>query len=204
MPLVIAELGAIMISAKYITQKKEGGVIALLSDTGMRCAEAVGLRVEDVFLSEPTPYLMLRPNEARSLKTKGSERLVPLVGAGLWAVRRAKDHAQNGFLFPRYIDFRGSPYANKATYASNTINKWLRSFPLDRKDQKSAHSFRHTVQDRLRDAQVPKEIQDAICGWQTKGMGANYGQGYSASVLAEHLQKIVHADLFPSQLPSTG
>ncbi len=34
MPLVIAELGAIMILAKHVTQKKEGGVNQVLNDHG--------------------------------------------------------------------------------------------------------------------------------------------------------------------------
>ena len=51
-----------------------------MSDTGMRLGEAVGLAVKDVHLDDETPYINLIPHPWRRLKTKGSERYVPLVG----------------------------------------------------------------------------------------------------------------------------
>ena len=58
-------------------------LIALISDTGMRLAEAAGLHIDDLFLNEDFPYVYIRPRPWRSLKTKGSQRKVPLVGASL-------------------------------------------------------------------------------------------------------------------------
>lgn len=166
-------------------------IIALLSDTGMRLSEATGLMRNDVVLDSPTPHVILRPNEVRRLKTKGSERMVPLVGAALWAVERAIEKAENGFLFPRYIDLTKTPPSHKGTYASNALTKWLRGLAITDKDQKGTHSFRHSVQDRLREAQVPEEIRNVICGWTNKGIGAGYGQGYTIVKLTEHMEKIV-------------
>ena len=59
-------------------------LIALLSDTGMRLAEAAGLAKEDVFLDTEIPYVRLCERPWRPLKTRSSERDVPLVGAALW------------------------------------------------------------------------------------------------------------------------
>ena len=59
-------------------------LIALISDTGMRLAEAAGLHINDLHLDEEIPYVDIKPNPWRSLKTKGSQRQVPLVGASLW------------------------------------------------------------------------------------------------------------------------
>ena len=50
-------------------------LVALLSDTGMRLGEAVGLAAEDVYLDDETPYINLTPHPWRRLKTRGSERL---------------------------------------------------------------------------------------------------------------------------------
>jgi len=61
----------------------------LLSDTGMRLGEAVGLAVKDINLDNEIPHLNLIPHPWRRLKTKGSERCVPLVGEALWAAFRA-------------------------------------------------------------------------------------------------------------------
>ncbi|ARE81786.1 site-specific tyrosine recombinase XerC [Roseovarius mucosus] len=165
-------------------------IIALLSDTGMRLSEATGLMTNDLVLDSPTPHVILRPNKVRRLKTNGSERTVPLVGEALWAAERAVQKAQNGFLFPRYIDFTKTPPSHKGTYASNALTKWLRGLSIAEKDQKGTHSFRHSVQDRLREAQVPEEIRNVICGWTNKGIGSAYGQGYSIAKLTEHMRKI--------------
>ena len=76
-------------------------LIALLSDTGMRLAEAAGLAKEDVFLDTEIPYVRLCERPWRPLKTRSSERDVPLVGAALWAAQRAYDSSRNEYLFPR-------------------------------------------------------------------------------------------------------
>jgi len=63
-------------------------LIALVSDTGMRLAEAVGLAIDDINLDHEYPHLVLQQHPWRPLKTATSERHVPLVGASLWAARR--------------------------------------------------------------------------------------------------------------------
>ena len=68
-------------------------LIALISDTGMRLAEAAGLHIDDLHLDEEIPYVDIKPHPWRSLKTKGSQRQVPLVGASLWAAQRIKQTA---------------------------------------------------------------------------------------------------------------
>ena len=62
-------------------------LIALISDTGMRLGEAAGLHMDDIKLDEPIPYIDLKFHPWRSLKTRGSQRCIPLVGAALWACR---------------------------------------------------------------------------------------------------------------------
>ncbi len=60
-------------------------LIALISDTGMRLGEAAGLLKEDIKVNEPIPYVDLKPHPWRTLKTKGSQRLIPLTNEALWA-----------------------------------------------------------------------------------------------------------------------
>lgn len=52
-------------------------LIAIISDTGMRLAEAAGLNIDDFRLNEAIPCVDIRPHPWRPLKTKGSERQVP-------------------------------------------------------------------------------------------------------------------------------
>ena len=55
-------------------------LIALLSDTGMRLAEAAGLAKEDVFFDTEIPHVRLCERPWRPLKTRSSEREILLVG----------------------------------------------------------------------------------------------------------------------------
>ena len=63
-------------------------LIALISDTGMRLSEAVGLLKDDLKVNDSIPHVDIKPHPWRSLKTKSSIRKVPLVGASLWSAKR--------------------------------------------------------------------------------------------------------------------
>ena len=154
-------------------------IVAIVSDTGVRLAEACGLERIDVVLDGPIPHIIIRPNECRSLKTHASERKVPLVGASLWAATQALSaHSRAGekFLFPRYTK-GGKCNANSASAA---LNKWLKNY-VD--DGCVVHSFRHSMRDRLRAVECPTEIIDQLGGWTLSGAGQNYGSGYPLDVL---------------------
>lgn len=61
-------------------------LVALVSDTGMRLAEATGLAREDIVRCDDGSLVaQVRPHPWRRLKTKGSERAVPLEGEARWA-----------------------------------------------------------------------------------------------------------------------
>ena len=160
-------------------------LVALLSDTGMRLGEAVGLAVKDINLDDEIPHLNLIPHPWRRLKTKGSERCVPLVGEALWAASRAIDRASgSSFLFARYN--RAS--TSNANSASAAINKWLKPRVPD---GCVIHSFRHSMRDRLRAVECPADVIDAIGGWTTTGIGQRYGLGQPLEVKRRWLEKIV-------------
>ncbi len=158
-------------------------LIALLSDTGMRLAEAAGLAKEDVLLDTEIPYVRLCERSWRPLKTRSSERDVPLVGAALWAVKRAIESSQNEYLFPRYCSDDGC----KADYASNSLNKWLRKHVPS---GCVVHSFRHSMRDRLGAVECPAEIIDQIGGWKAAGVGEGYGVGFEPKALLAWLRQI--------------
>ena len=95
-------------------------LIALISDTGMRLGEAAGLLKEDIKLDNRIPHIDLKPHSWRSLKTKGSQRLIPLTNAALWASKRLIEaNNDSRFAFPRYCDATGC----KANSASGGLNK---------------------------------------------------------------------------------
>jgi len=159
-------------------------LIALISDTGMRLGEAAGLLKEDIKLDEPIPHIELKPHSWRSLKTKGSQRLIPLTKEALWASKRLLEANDDSiFAFPRYCDATGC----KANSASGGLNKWLHQYVPE---NCVIHSFRHSLRDRLRAVECPSDIVDAIGGWKTSGVGHGYGNGYPLEVLEKWMEKI--------------
>lgn len=160
-------------------------LVALVSDTGMRLAEATGLLKEDLKLDDPIPHVVIREHPWRRLKTAGSARKVPLVGASLWAARRVNESVtDSSFAFPRY-NKTGQTNANSASAA---LNKWLKPYVPKKA---SMHSFRHSMRDRLRAVECPADIVDQIGGWQTEGVGHSYGTGYPLEVLAKWMANVV-------------
>jgi integrase len=153
-------------------------LIALISDTGMRLAEAAGLHIDDLHLNYEVPYVDIRPHPWRSLKTRGSQRQVPLVGASLWAARRIQQTASSCFAFQRYTDKERC----NANSASNALNKWLKA---NFRSDIVVHGFRHAMRDRLRAAQCPTEMVDQIGGWSLKTIGQTYGLGHSLESLSK-------------------
>ena len=159
-------------------------LIALISDTGMRLGEAAGLHLDDIRLNESIPHIDLKPHPWRSLKTKGSERRIPLVGVALWAAERIlKNGSESKIAFPRYCNEFGC----NANSASNGLNKWIRNHVPQ---NCVIHSFRHSLRDRLRAVECPTEVVDAIGGWQVATVGQRYGDGYPMDVLLAWLMKI--------------
>ncbi len=129
-------------------------LIALISDTVMRLGEAAGLHMDDIKLDEPIQCIDHKPYPWRSLKTKGSQRRIPLVGSALWVCERLREvNGSNSIAFPRYC---GETSCN-ANSDSHGLNKWLHQYVPD---NCVIHSFRHSLHDRLRAVECPADIVD--------------------------------------------
>jgi integrase len=159
-------------------------LMALISDTGIRLAEAAGLHIDDLHLDDDEPYVDIRPHPWRSLKTKGSQRQAPLVGASLWAAKRIRANASSCFAFPRYTD---NDRCN-ANSASNALNKWLKA---NFRDDIVVHSFRHAIRDRLRAVQCLSEMIDQIGGWSSDKVGHAYGDGFCLKTTSTAIRTIL-------------
>ena len=157
-------------------------LVALISDTGMRLSEAAGLHTNDIIINSDIPHLNLRAHPWRPLKTKSSERQIPLVGASLWAAKRIVN-SNHEFAFPGYMKDKEL----NSNSASAAINKWLKPrVPSGC----VVHSFRHSFRDRLRDIECPSDIVDSLGGWSTSQIGQKYGIGYSLEIKLKWLKKI--------------
>ena len=152
-----------------------------LTDTGARLSEITGLEVQDVYLQERS--ITIRPNGVRTLKTKGSQRTLPLSERALELLqehRRGKGDTQP--IFPDYARPRGRDAA------SAMLMKRLRRSITDKK--LTMHSLRHRMKDKLRNTGCPEAISMAILGHSTNTVAANYGSGYALEVMREHLEKV--------------
>jgi integrase len=157
-------------------------LLLLISDTGMRLAEAAGLAKEDIIFDAPSPYIDLKAHSWRRLKTKSSARHIPLVGKSLVAAQKIVMH-DSIYAFPRYCNGK----VCNANSASAALNKWMKTIIGD---DYVIHGLRHSLRDRLRAVECPSDIIDAIGGWTTSGMGHGYGNGYSVDVMAKWMKKI--------------
>lgn len=179
-PFSGAEIRTIQARCRAVDDQRRWA-ISLVSDTGARLAEILGLRPQDVLLDAEVPHLRIRKHEGRRLKNAASERNVPLVGEALWAAERAMSQASESFLLPI---FAKNGQLNAAS-ASAALNKWLKEQRLFEGQGKVIHSFRHAFRDRMRDAGAPSDVIDRLGGWSSSGVGEGYGQGHSLSVLAQ-------------------
>ena len=156
-------------------------LMPLLGETGCRLAEIVGLQLEDIDLEND--LIHIRPNSARRLKTRNSQRTLPLVGYAKLAMEKALTNSDDQYLFPRYIR-EGKCYA---THASNSLNKWLKQDF----DGLTAHCLRHTFRDRLRAVECPIDLIDQIGGWKSvSSIGNSYGRGYTVWRIIDYLKLI--------------
>ena len=158
-------------------------IIALLSDSGMRLSEALGLHKNDIDLDSSTPSITIKEHSWRSLKTQSSNRKIPLVGYSYLAVQKALILSTSDYLFPSYCNST----TTKSNSASAALNTWLkRNLSKDY----VIHSLRHSFRDRLRAIQCPSELINELGGWSKSSVGESYGDGYPLSVKHEWMQKI--------------
>lgn len=157
-------------------------LIALISDSGLRLSEAVGLVKGDFDLDGEVPHVKIRPHNWRPLKTSASNRVVPLVGMSLWAATRLQT-VSGKYCFPRYATDAGC----RSNSASAALNKWLKEYAGS---DATVHGFRHSLRDRLRHVEAPLDMINELGGWSVQSIGESYGAGYSLKKLEEWMQKI--------------
>ena len=159
-------------------------LVALISDTGMRLSETVGLLVDDLVLDSVQPHVKLAPHPHRRLKTGASERTIPLVGCSLWAAKRIKENSSSKFCFSRYCTEDNC----NSNSASAAINKWIKKVISS---EAVIHGLRHGFRDRLRAAEAPMDMIDQLGGWSLRSVGQGYGDGYPLDLLHRWMEKIV-------------
>jgi hypothetical protein len=139
--------------------------ICAMADSGARISELTGLDATagEISLHGDIPFINIRPNKTRELKTPQSERVIPLVGSSLFAFQLMP----NGF----------TNYATRPDGISNDIGKWFRDNNLLPTSKHTLYSLRHCFQDRLTAVEAPDKIQAELMGH--KFYRPKYGAGSS-------------------------
>ena len=177
-------------------------LIALFS--GMRLGEIIQIQVADVKRLDGINYFDVTPiasdtsdteaddrEDEKSLKTSASRRGIPIhhtlfdLGFGDFVeMRRASGEKR---LFPDYE--RAKDDESWSKQFSKYFKRFRESIGVFRPGLKF-HSLRHNVEDALRNADVRKEVRDAIQGHGENGVSREYGSGYYVKTLNDAVQKI--------------
>ena len=152
----------------------------------------------------------------RSLKTKASHRTVPVhpllieLGFEAFVQKRRDEDGRNALLFPS-----SEPNAkSKSPKLGRSYEQAFLRYVRDRLAFGSGHgnhSFRHQLEDRIRDAQAKTGLWPAGLGQQytgrkvprkvdqdsfmAQGSEAAYGHGYSAAAMLPHIRKLDFSDV---------
>jgi integrase len=189
LPYTVEEARSILEAASKLTDH-ERLLPWIAAYSGMRLQEAGGLRIEDVRQVDGVWCFSIEDTEVRRIKTASSRRLVPvspvlIEEAGLLAYRDQQKAKAETRLFP---DMTADRHGIIGAAYSKWYGRWARKVVADRR--KVFHSWRHLVEDRLRDAGIPEDQRDGILGHSSSRMGRRYGQGFSVAVLLEAVKRI--------------
>ena len=180
------------VEALSTKKNEEMALIALLMlATGCRTGEMAGLKIGEVKLSGNIPYLEIRHNSIRQVKTDSSERDVPVVGSALERLRaylskHPKADNPDAPLFPRYGRDGGTDAV------SAVLNKVIRSDLGISDPTLVSYSARHTMKDKLRAVGTLPHMQEAILGHSA---GNAEAEGYGSGIpLDQKLSELIKAN----------
>lgn len=157
----VARLKSFCTGALLANQSQENrDICCLLLHTGARPTEIGGLAPEDIFVEDETPYLWIRANDRRGLKTDGSERIIPLLSNAVNAAKRVR-----------------SSNSEKNALSDSLSQKLRKIFDgLDIKFERvTPYSIRHTWRDALVVSDVNETMVDRIMGHSSKKVARVYG-----------------------------
>lgn len=154
--------------------------------TGARISEICQLRSEDVCKVEDIWCLKFLP-EAGSLKTAGSERVVPihaaLIKSGLL------EYAGKVKSGPLFKDLSPDKFGKRGGNGTKMIGRFVRDLGLKDPRLSPSHSWRHRIKTLGRKHGLASDLMNAITGHQPETVGDSYGH-YPIDALSRELGKI--------------
>jgi integrase len=179
-PYTDAEAAAILKAARKETGWRRW-LPWLLAFSGARLSEVADMRRRDVREDGGVWVLDFVPLPGRAGKNDVFQRMVPLhpavIAEGFLEYVEALSKTPDGPLFP---DLTAAKDGSRTIAATSAHGRWVRDVAkITGADKAPAHSWRHRMEDELRKARAPAEVQDAITGRHNpRNAGAGYGKGY--------------------------
>lgn len=209
-PLNGSDLKAIFSGPVHVSgERPKGGcgeaaywLPVLLLLTGARLNELVQLRASDVRRDPDSEvwFFDIGTSGGRTVKTASSRRQVPLhpelgrMGFLKFLEARQKAGGAETDLWP---EIQSLAPGNRGAGWSKWFNRYMGAQGVTEAG-KVLHSFRHTFKRLARDAEVSRELGDALQGHTTPGVGAAYGDGFGLRTLAKAVAKIEAPDAIRS------
>lgn len=177
--------------------------------TGARLSELVQLHLSDVFIDGPIPFIDINenntpgaPGSQKHVKSQAGVRKVPihadLVDLGFLEFVADRQGHKRAKATPRL--FFEVPYGADGQPSTAFSKRFARM--MDRAGLTDPalvfHSFRHTVEDALRNAKEPQYLINRLIGHDENHVSGEYGQGVSLEVA----KAAIDGMKLPARLPS--
>jgi integrase len=181
-----AEAASILGAARREADPVKRWVPLLGAYSGARVSEICQLRVADITQLSGIWCMKIAP-EAGSLKTAGSERVVPLhpavIEAGFlqFVVKSAAG--------PLFSTLRPDVFGKRGGNGTKIIGRWVRGLGLTDARISPSHSWRHRVKTLGRRHGLMLDIVNAITGHHSKTVADSYGE-FPIEALYRELSKI--------------
>jgi integrase len=159
---------------------------------GLRLGEIVWLQLEEVQTIAGRPMLRLWRTPERSLKTDGSERIVPIHAAllELGFLQRVAFSREQGWKRV-FQDLPGNDQRQCVDLFQKRFAYWQKTTLKLERQGTSFHSFRHGFRDALTRAKAPHDVMRNLGGWARGGGVENrYGEGAQPDILAETMARV--------------
>ncbi len=153
--------------------------LRMMIGTTMGPGEVTGLTLSDVILDAEIPYAWVRVNALRGLKGPERDRQLPLIGTALKAAKNAvalaveRAEGKSPDKTQLFAGFR--PGEREADGMGKNLNNAIRRAGVPKSPRLSAYSFRHTLAEALKSANIPPHLQDRLLGHAGGKMSARYG-----------------------------
>jgi integrase len=154
--------------------------------SGARVSEICQLRSEDVLKIDDIWCMKLDP-EAGSLKTSGSERVIPVHPALLEAgFVKFATRTKPG---PLFADLAPDKFGKRGGNGTKVIGRFVRQLGLADLRLSPSHSWRHRIKTLGRRHGLAQDILDAITGHGSRSVADSYGE-FPVEALFRELSKI--------------